>query len=321
MKASSIVLVGLFLSAPLARAAHSVPADDAAKSAQSTPSPNFYDEKADAKPLIAAAVARAKRENRRVLLQWGGNWCVWCHRLHDLCGSDKDLAKKLLYEYEVVYVDSLKDGKNLDLAASYGSDLKAHGVPYLTVLDGDGKVVANQETGVLEKEIDGKKGHDPKLVLEFLEKNQASYLEADELFDKAIARAKAENKRVFLHFGAPWCPWCRKLDAWMRSPAIEPVLAKDFIDLKIDIDRTIGGGALMKRFRAEDGAIPWFALLDAGGSVLAESGKGKANIGFPSAPDEIERFAAIIDGARRNITPEDVEALKHSLAPAPKKSE
>ena len=320
MKASTIVFLGLILSAPLARA-HAARAGDAAQSAQAAPSPNFYDEKADAKSLIAAAVARAKKENRRVLLQWGGNWCVWCHRLHDLCASDKDLAKKLLYEYEVVYVDSVKDGKNLDLAASYGADLKAHGVPYLTVLDGDGKVLANQETGVLEKEIDGKKGHDPKLVLEFLKKNQAEYAAAQKLFDAALARADAQNKRIFLHFGAPWCVWCRRLEAWMSSPAVEPVLAQDFIDLKIDVDRTIGGGDLMKRFRSEEGGIPWFAFLDARGNVLADSGSGKANIGFPSAPDEIDRFAAMLERARRNITPENIEALKRSLAPTPKKSD
>ena len=38
----------------------------------------LYDESADAKQQIAAALAKAKRENRRVLIQWGGNWCSWC---------------------------------------------------------------------------------------------------------------------------------------------------------------------------------------------------------------------------------------------------
>jgi thiol:disulfide interchange protein len=313
----SAVLIGTMLLTPFARG---VAADDGAKVAQEKKSPDFYDEKADAKQLISAAAARAKKENRRVLIQWGGNWCVWCHRLHDLCASDAGLSKELLYEYDIVYVDSLKGDKNVELAASYGADLKKNGVPFLTVLDGDGKVIANQETGALEKEIDGKKGHDPKLVMEFLKKHQVEYLKAGDLFDRAMARAKAEDKRLFLHFGAPWCHCCKQLDAWLGTPDVAALLTKDFIELKIDVDRTIGGNDLLKRYRSEDSGIPWFVLLDAQGNALAESGEGKKNIGFPSKPDEIEVFASMLDKARVRLTPNDVEALKRSLAPPSKKT-
>ncbi|HOW19271.1 MAG TPA: DUF255 domain-containing protein, partial [Phycisphaerae bacterium] len=44
----------------------------------------IYNEKADAKAQIAEALARAKRDNKRVLIMWGGNWCKWCYRLHDV---------------------------------------------------------------------------------------------------------------------------------------------------------------------------------------------------------------------------------------------
>src|SRR3954469_3660648 len=49
----------------------------------------IYDESADARKNIASALAKAKRENQRVLIQWGANWCGWCHMLHDLFASDK----------------------------------------------------------------------------------------------------------------------------------------------------------------------------------------------------------------------------------------
>src|SRR5262245_55311848 len=64
-----------------------------------------YDEKADAKADIAAALVRARRENRRVLIQWGANWCSWCKKLHALFGENADMSRKLLYEYDVVRVD------------------------------------------------------------------------------------------------------------------------------------------------------------------------------------------------------------------------
>src|SRR5207247_11322608 len=72
-----------------------------------------YDENADAKQQIAAALTKAKKDNKRVLIQWGGNWCPWCIKLHNLYKSDKDIARKLLYEYEVVFVDAGRPkGKN-----------------------------------------------------------------------------------------------------------------------------------------------------------------------------------------------------------------
>jgi hypothetical protein len=60
-----------------------------------------YDEKADAAVQIETALAAAKRENRRVLIQWGANWYPWCVLLHERFRTDKNLARILRYEYDV----------------------------------------------------------------------------------------------------------------------------------------------------------------------------------------------------------------------------
>ena len=54
--------------------------------------PPIYDEKADGAKQIADALAVAKKENKRVLLQFGANWCGWCHKLHKLCQSDANIV-------------------------------------------------------------------------------------------------------------------------------------------------------------------------------------------------------------------------------------
>src|SRR5882724_10462243 len=74
----------------------------------------IYDEGADAKAQIAAAVVRAGKNNRRVLVQWGANWCGWCHLLHETFASDKDIKKELNYEYDLVLVDVGRFDKNLE---------------------------------------------------------------------------------------------------------------------------------------------------------------------------------------------------------------
>ena len=136
-----------------------------------------YDTTADGREQIAAALVKAKEGNRRVLIQWGGNWCPWCRRLHQLYEKDPNISAKIQHEYEVVYLDAGgKAKKNMDLATTYGVDLAAHGVPFLTILDSDGKVVANQETGSLEnKDQKASPGHDPAAVLEFLTKYQVTH--------------------------------------------------------------------------------------------------------------------------------------------------
>jgi thiol-disulfide isomerase/thioredoxin len=279
-----------------------------------------YDEKADAKAAVKAALAAAKRENRRVLIQWGGNWCSWCVLLHDRFREDRDLARKLRYEYDVVYVDVGKGDKNLDLAAKYGADFKDHGVPYLTVLDAGGKVLANQPTDPFEtKSEEGQKGHDSKKLLEFLTKHQAKPLKADEVLSAALAEAAKSKRNVFLHFGAPWCGWCLKLDAWLLRPEVAPVLGKDFVDVKIDVDRMTGGKKLLARYRPEGkGGIPWFVMLDAKGKEIVTSDGPKGNVGFPAAAHEIDHFVAMLKKAKRRLTDKEIDALRKSLTPSAK---
>jgi thiol-disulfide isomerase/thioredoxin len=137
---------------------------------------------------------------------FGGNWCGWCYKLHDVFEKNPETAAPLRSEYERVMVDVGKFDKNMDLAASYGADLKAQGVPFLTVLDGDGQVLKNQDTGSLE---DGPV-HDPQKVKEFLGQWAAKPLDAEQVLASSLARAKEEGKQLFVHLGAPWCGWCHK---------------------------------------------------------------------------------------------------------------
>jgi hypothetical protein len=115
----------------------------------------IYDPKANAKEQVDAALKLAKRDNQRVLVKFGGNWCGWCFKLHDVFTKHDVIAPLIDNEYRLVLVDV--DG-NRDLLESYGKDNAEHGFPFLTVLDADGKVLVNQNTSDLE---DGPK-HDPK---------------------------------------------------------------------------------------------------------------------------------------------------------------
>jgi thiol:disulfide interchange protein len=127
-----------------------------------TSRPAIYDESADGAKQVADALALAKKENKRALLQFGANWCGWCHKLHKLGQTDADIAAKLKEAYVVVLVDVNK-GHNGDINKKYGNPTR-FGLPVMVILDADGKALVTQDTGKLEQGDH----HDPKKVLAFL---------------------------------------------------------------------------------------------------------------------------------------------------------
>jgi thioredoxin-related protein len=135
-----------------------VQAADAPKSTR----PNIYDEASDGAKQITDALVIAKKEHKHVLLQIGANWCVWCHRLHKLCESDKGIAEKLKNDFVVVMVDVNKE-HNREVDKKYG-DPTQFGLPVIVVLDADGKPLTTQDTGKLEEGDH----HSPEKVMAFL---------------------------------------------------------------------------------------------------------------------------------------------------------
>lgn len=127
-----------------------------------TSRPFIYDESADAVKQIADALARARKEGKRVLLQFGANWCGWCHKLHKLFETNRSIADELKSHYVIVMVD-VNNGHNQGTDAKYGNPTR-FGLPVMVVLDSEGKPLTTQETGILEEgDL-----HDPKKVLALL---------------------------------------------------------------------------------------------------------------------------------------------------------
>jgi len=129
--------------------------------------PQIYDVNADAKAEISAAIKTAHAEHKRVLLDFGGNWCGDCIVLDRNFHMPENQAL-LNSDYVVVHVDIGKFDKNMDIAQRYGIPLEK-GVPALAVLDGMGKLVFAQTKG----EFEAMRRMDPSSVHEFLEQWKA----------------------------------------------------------------------------------------------------------------------------------------------------
>jgi thioredoxin-related protein len=123
--------------------------------------PDKFDPGRDAAKDIHNAVVEAERTGKHVLLDVGGEWCIWCHRLDTLFAKNSDLNEFLYKNFVVVKVNYSKENKNEKVLSHYP---QIDGYPHLFVLDGDGKLLHSQDTGLLEKG----KGHDPEKVMAFL---------------------------------------------------------------------------------------------------------------------------------------------------------
>ena len=125
---------------------------------------HIYSETANPKAEIAAALAKARREHKRVILDFGGDWCPDCQVL-DIYFRQPANAALIEKHYVLVDVWIGQMDKNIDLAAKYGVPI-AKGVPALAVLTPDGKAIYSQRTG----QFNDMRHMESKSVTEFLEK-------------------------------------------------------------------------------------------------------------------------------------------------------
>jgi thiol:disulfide interchange protein len=128
----------------------------------------LYPDTARAEADVAAALEAAAKGGKRVLVDFGGNWCGDCKVL-DLHLKKPENAAILEARYVLVHVNVGDKGidSNFALAERYGIPLKK-GVPALAVLDSSGRVLYSQKNG----EFESMRAMDPKSVHDFLVKWQ-----------------------------------------------------------------------------------------------------------------------------------------------------
>jgi len=119
----------------------------AAGMARST-APEIYPDPSHARADIAAAIKKAEATHRRIILDFGGNWCGDCHVL-DLYFNDSRNKPILDANFVLVPINIGKMDANLDIAEKYGVPIQ-RGVPALAVLSEQGKLLYSQKNGEFE---------------------------------------------------------------------------------------------------------------------------------------------------------------------------
>jgi thioredoxin-related protein len=100
--------------------------------------------------VLKGARARAKKENKKLMVIFHASWCGWCHKM-DTALNDPSVKSFFDKNYVVTHltIDESPDKKNLENAGAkelnekWGG--KDQGIPFWVIMDADGKVLADSQ--------------------------------------------------------------------------------------------------------------------------------------------------------------------------------
>jgi thiol-disulfide isomerase/thioredoxin len=105
----------------------------------------IYDPRAKADDAIAQALTQARADHKRVLLDFGADWCPDCLVLAQLF-EDPQVKPFLDGHFHVVRIDVGQWDNNLEVAERYGDSI-AKGIPAVVILDEDGQILSSTAGG------------------------------------------------------------------------------------------------------------------------------------------------------------------------------
>jgi thiol:disulfide interchange protein len=152
---------------------------------------------------------------------------------------------------------------------------------------------------------------------------------AETVLSTALKKAAADRKVVLIEFGASWCTWCRRFEAFVRAPELSSLLASNYIITNLVVQEredkkaleNRGAQALMDKWGGSKSGLPFYVFLDASGRKLADSNAmpDGTNVGFPGTPEEARIFLTLLEKTAPRLGKADRAKIAGYLQRAVKK--
>lgn len=123
---------------------------------------NIYDPARNPSDDLLQAIVLAQKENKNIMLELGGDWCIWCKRMDDFYVTHADLLQVRAENYVLVKVNVSEENSNDGFLSHFPA---AAGYPHIYILDGDGTFLHSQDTAELEN---GDSSYVPEVFMAFL---------------------------------------------------------------------------------------------------------------------------------------------------------
>jgi len=147
---NNLILVCALLSLPLTSSAVELSAKSAVTTDKSLPIfSRIYDPKRDPIADGIEALKIASANNRKVIIEVGGNWCAWCHKLDNFIHSHPKLKKDFFDTFVLVKVNVSEENDNQEFLKVFP---KTFGYPHMYVTDEKGKILQSKDTGEFLKD-------------------------------------------------------------------------------------------------------------------------------------------------------------------------
>jgi thiol:disulfide interchange protein len=119
---------------------------------------------------------------------------------------------------------------------------------------------------------------------------------ANELFEEAIAKAKKENKNIFIIFTATWCTPCKYLKRCIYDDYNVQYFEKNYVILQfyssyVDVKKGIaneGAKKLLAQYKGDTTAIPYWLIIN------PQKKKLHRQLDFSSDSDFLKGFISVL---------------------------
>lgn len=125
---------------------------------------DFYDPARNPADDLEQAIVIAQKENKRIMLELGGDWCIWCKYMDKFYETHADILQARAENYVLVKINVSEENANLKFLSQFP---EAAGYPHIYILESDGTFLHSQNTADLE---DGADSYVPEVFMAFLQK-------------------------------------------------------------------------------------------------------------------------------------------------------
>lgn len=255
------------------------------------------------KGTFAQALAKAKQENKKLMVDCYTLWCGPCHYMATNVFPNDTLGKFMNEHFVCMKLD-MEHGEGPERNKTF--NVKAY--PTFIFFDADGKEMNRFEGMAYQDEFQKRcerilKGEAP--ISEETKKEEAQQrkqkekaAEKDTIIDEGngvnfikgsevrfadvLAQAKRENKRVLVDFWATWCHACMQMNkTTFRDTRVGNMMNYSFVNYAVDVDHDADGKELVEKFNIK--AFPTYLILNPDGTEYNRIVGSKPVEGFAKA--------------------------------------
>lgn len=255
------------------------------------------------KGTFAQALAKAKQENKKLMVDCYTLWCGPCRYMATNVFPNDTLGKFMNEHFVCMKLD-MEHGEGPERNKTF--HVKAY--PTFIFFDADGKEMNRFEGMAYQEEFQKRcerilKGEAP--ISEETKKEEAQQrkqkekaAEKDTIIDEGkgvnfikgsevrfadvLAQAKRENKRVLVDFWATWCHACIQMNkTTLRDTRIGNLMNYTFVNYSVDMDHDPDGKELVEKYNVQ--AFPTYLILNSDGTVFNRAVGSNTVEGFAKA--------------------------------------